>query len=57
LSQDEEMLDTQVDGIASTDQRLSDIALAVGFSDQSHLARQFSRLVGSTPSAFRRAQR
>jgi transcriptional regulator of acetoin/glycerol metabolism len=43
--------------LARTDQLLSDIALATGFSDQSHLARSFRRIVGSTPSSFRRAQR
>jgi AraC-like DNA-binding protein len=33
---------------------LSQIALAVGFSDQSHLARHFRRLTGMPPSAARR---
>jgi AraC family transcriptional regulator len=34
---------------------LSDVALAVGFSDQSHLTRVFRRAVGITPARFRRA--
>lgn len=33
---------------------LSEIALAVGFSDQSHLARHFRRLTGMPPSLVRR---
>jgi AraC-like DNA-binding protein len=33
---------------------LSDVALACGFTDQSHLTRIFSRLVGITPGAWRR---
>jgi AraC-like DNA-binding protein len=36
---------------------LSEIALAVGFSDHSHFARHFRRLVGMTPRAARWAQR
>jgi transcriptional regulator of acetoin/glycerol metabolism len=43
--------------LGRTDQPVSDIALATGFSDQSHLARSFRRIVGSTPSSFRRARR
>jgi AraC family transcriptional regulator len=33
---------------------LSDVALACGFSDQSHLTRVFKRLVGISPGAWRR---
>ena len=36
---------------------LSEIALATGFSDQSHLARHFRRLTGITPSLARWEQR
>ncbi len=43
--------------IAETDQPLSEIALAVGFSDQSHFTRVFHRLTGETPGAFRRRHR
>lgn len=39
--------------LKQTDQPLSEIALAVGFSDHSHFARHFRRLVGVTPSAAR----
>jgi AraC-like DNA-binding protein len=34
---------------------VADVAAAVGFHDQSHLHRHFTRLVGTTPRAFRRA--
>ena len=33
---------------------LAEIASASGFSDQSHLSRQFKEVVGITPGAFRR---
>jgi AraC family transcriptional regulator len=35
---------------------LSEIALAAGFSDQSHFARTFKRMIGTSPAAYRRAQ-
>jgi len=41
----------------ATDEPLCDIALAVGFSDQSHLTTRFHRATGTTPSAWRRAMR
>jgi AraC family transcriptional regulator len=34
---------------------LSDVALACGFADQSHLTRVFTRVVGVSPGAWRRA--
>jgi len=34
---------------------LSDLALVCGFADQSHLTRVFSRMVGVSPGAWRRA--
>ena len=39
------------------DDRLSllDVALACGFADQSHLTRVFTRMVGVSPGAWRRA--
>jgi transcriptional regulator of acetoin/glycerol metabolism len=43
--------------LKETDQPLSEIALAVGFSDHSHFARHFRRLVGITPSAARWSER
>jgi AraC family transcriptional regulator len=36
---------------------LSEVAVAVGFSDQSHLTKVFSRAVGATPGAWRRGLR
>ena len=40
--------------MASTEQRLTDIALACGFADQSHLNRSFRRIVGVSPGLWRR---
>jgi AraC family transcriptional regulator len=38
----------------STRERLTDIALACGFADQSHLNRSFRRVVGTSPGRWRR---
>ena len=38
----------------ATDEPLSQIALASGFSDQAHLSKQFRRVLGATPSDWRR---
>jgi transcriptional regulator GlxA family with amidase domain len=43
--------------LAQTDLALAEIAYAVGFSDQGHLARHFRGLLGTTPREFRRSQR
>jgi transcriptional regulator of acetoin/glycerol metabolism/AraC-like DNA-binding protein len=43
--------------LAQTDLSLAEIAYAVGFSDQGHLARHFRGLLGTTPREFRRSQR
>ena len=43
--------------LAQTDLSLSEIAYATGFSDQSHLARHFRHMLGTTPGAFRWSQR
>jgi len=43
--------------LKQTDQPLAEIALAVGFSDHSHFARHFRRLVGVTPGAARWGER
>jgi transcriptional regulator of acetoin/glycerol metabolism len=43
--------------LAETDVSLAEIAYAVGFSDQGHLARHFRGLLGTTPREFRRLQR
>jgi len=40
--------------MTSSEERLSDIALACGFADQSHLCRHFRRAVGISPAAWRR---
>lgn len=37
-------------------QTLADIALACGFADQAHMTRVFGRIVGLSPSRWRRAQ-
>ncbi|WP_084183462.1 helix-turn-helix domain-containing protein [Nevskia soli] len=43
--------------LAESDRSMAEIAQAVGFSDQSHLSRRFTRLVGTTPGAYRHARR
>jgi AraC-like DNA-binding protein len=43
--------------LADTDLPLSEIALASGFSDQSHCARRFRERVGVTPSSYRWSMR
>jgi AraC family transcriptional regulator len=40
--------------VASTRGKLTDIALACGFSDQSHLTKSFRRVVGMSPGVWRR---
>jgi AraC family transcriptional regulator len=41
--------------LRNTDLSLSDVALACGFADQSHLTRVFTGTVGVSPGAWRRA--
>jgi transcriptional regulator GlxA family with amidase domain len=43
--------------LAGTDLPLSEIALATGFSDQSHCARRVREFVGVTPSRYRWSMR
>ena len=43
--------------LISTDEPLTGIAFAAGFSDQSHFTRTFKRQTGMTPDAFRRNSR
>ena len=38
----------------TTDEPLSQIALACGLCDQSHFTRVFRRIVGESPNAWRR---
>jgi len=40
--------------LSQRDRSIADVALAVGFSDASQLSRVFRKLVGVTPTAFRR---
>ena len=42
--------------LTTTDLPLSEIALVVGFADQSHLARRFREMTGIPPGQFRRRQ-
>jgi transcriptional regulator of acetoin/glycerol metabolism len=42
--------------LVQTDLSLSEIAYATGFSDQSHLARHFRHMLGTTPREFRWSQ-
>jgi transcriptional regulator of acetoin/glycerol metabolism len=43
--------------LKETDTPLSEIALASGFADQSHFARQFKKRVGISPRLFRQSER
>lgn len=43
--------------LAQSDLSLADVAIACGFSDQSHFTRIFSGITGTTPGSFRRASR
>ncbi len=43
--------------LATSDAPLADIAMAAGFSDQSHFSNTFRRHTGLSPAAFRRSAR
>jgi AraC-like DNA-binding protein len=43
--------------IRTTERPLADVSLETGFADQSHLTRTFTKLMGDTPSNFRRRHR
>ena len=43
--------------LTTSDAPLADIAIAAGFSDQSHLSRIFKRALGTTPSEYRKYAR
>lgn len=46
-------LDWAADRLSRTDEPISSIAYAAGFSDQSHLTRTFKAYTGQTPGAYR----
>jgi transcriptional regulator GlxA family with amidase domain len=50
-------LERTMELLAGTDLPLSEIALALGFSDQSHCARRFRQHLGISPREYRRAPR
>jgi transcriptional regulator of acetoin/glycerol metabolism/AraC-like DNA-binding protein len=50
-------IDQAKEMLARTEVSLAEVALATGFSDQSHLARHFRQILGTTPSQFRWSQR
>ena len=50
-------IDIAADLVRDTDRLLTEIALHVGFSDQSHFTRTFASVKGETPSRFRRRHR
>jgi transcriptional regulator GlxA family with amidase domain len=41
--------------LKTTDKRISDIAVEVGFFDHSHFIRTFRKLVGATPAEYRKS--
>jgi AraC family transcriptional regulator len=43
--------------LTETDRQLADVAYATGFADQAHFSRVFKRLTGTTPGAYRKADR
>ena len=43
--------------LVESETAISEVALACGFADQSHLTKVFSKFVGATPGAWRRALR
>lgn len=45
-----------VEQMLGSDAPLSEIAMNCGFADQAHFSRQFRRMMGSTPSSWRRGQ-
>ena len=52
-----ERIDAARHYLAETNLAIAEIALCCGFADQSHLTRVFTRLIGSSPAAYRRIRR
>lgn len=50
----EQRIERARDLLAQTQRSITDIAIACGFSDQSHFTRMFSQAVGEPPAAWRR---
>ena len=40
--------------LSTTDSTIGEIALAIGFYDQSHFTKRFRKLTGMTPLAYRK---
>ncbi len=54
----QDVTNTPVEGMKPrTDEPLSQIGVACGFSDQPHFSRIFLRLAGASPSTWRRVKR
>jgi AraC family transcriptional regulator len=49
-------IDKAKDLLRNSGQSLNEIALACGFADQSHFTTVFTRMVGASPGAWRRAR-
>ena len=41
--------------LKTTDKRISDIAVQIGFFDHSHFIRTFKKIVGATPAEYRKS--
>ena len=50
-------VDRAADRLRLTDDPVTDVAFAVGFQDSNYFARQFRRLMGATPRAYRATNR
>lgn len=50
----EHRIDRARDLLKHSDLSLSEIAVACGFSDQSHFTRTFSQMIGTPPGSWRR---
>jgi len=48
----QERIDAALRQVAAGRMTLSEVALSVGFSDQSHFSRAFRKLTGTTPTQY-----